>query len=76
MTDHAPGAPRADDLAQELEPLLAEDHSVWTYDADVGGYTSPEAHPDVIARTAAAVADHVNGPERIVRQWHGKEPKQ
>lgn len=49
---------------------------MWTYDADVGGYTSPEAHPDVIARTAAAVADHVNGPERIVRQWHGKEPKQ
>lgn len=68
-----PGHSFGDELEQELAPLLAEDHSVWTYDADVGGYTCPPDHPDVVCRDAASVAAHVNGPARIVRQWHGKE---
>jgi hypothetical protein len=72
VTDHLPpGHSLGDEFEQELEPLLAEDNSVWAYSAESGGYTSPEQHPDVICRSAAAVADHVNGPTRTVRQWHG-----
>jgi hypothetical protein len=72
MTDHAlpPGHSFGDELEQELAPLLAEDHSVWTYSD--GAYRSPD-HPDVACRDAASVAAHVNGPARIVRQWLGKE---
>ena len=70
-----PGAPAGDALEQELEPLLAEDHSVWTYDAEVGGYTCPTHHEGVVCRTASAVAAHVNGPNKTVRQFHGKEPR-
>ena len=73
--DLPPGHSLGDELERELEPLLAEDHSVWIYSATDGGYTCPQDHPGVICRTAAAVADHVNGPNRIVRQFHGKDPR-
>lgn len=64
------GHPYGDDLEAELEPLLAEDHSIWIFR---DGYYRSDEHPDVACRDAAAVADHVNGPNRIVRQYHGKE---
>ena len=77
MTDHdhlPPGHSLGDEMEQELEPLLAEDNSVWLYDGSAGGYTCPTHHEGVICRTAAAVADHVNGPNRTVKQWHGERP--
>jgi hypothetical protein len=59
-----------DDLERELEPLLAEDHSIWIF---TDGYYRSDEHPDTPCRDAATVAAHVNGPQRIVRQYHPEQ---
>lgn len=66
------GHPYADDFAAELEPLLAEDHSVWVFR---DGYYRSDDHPDTPCRDAASVAFHVGGPDGCVRQFHGKDPR-
>lgn len=68
----SPGHPYGDDLERDLEPLLADDHSVWTYSD--GYYRSPD-HEGVACKDAAAVAFHAGGPDGCVRQYHGKDPQ-
>jgi hypothetical protein len=63
----APGSPYGERLEAELADLVGADGSLWTYQADAGGYVS-EQHPDVIACEAAAVAAHTGGEDAPVWQ--------
>lgn len=67
MSTPPAGEPLANALEHHLADLLGADGSLWTYQADAGGYTS-EQHPDVIACEAAAVAAHTGGEDGAVWQ--------
>lgn len=71
MTDHnlPPGHAIGDEWA-ELEPLLAEDHSIWIFR---DGYYRSDEHPDVACKDAASVAFHVSGADGTTKQYHGTE---